>query len=305
MTKKISKFPLAAKLGVGLLVVAAGGLLGAFLSINIIFKPKEVDYKQYKEEDLVDDMDALLEKYRSVKNEYTIAQYAQEFDPWDLANIALFRLNQNETYYSICKGKVETPALDQTIRAFAIKNQNSNFLENISRSTLVKVATRFYSDNTIRIYKGKPNSVDSAKWEAEYSEYSQENFKETWGKSLSKPFSYIISSKTCNVGNKVEEVEDNYVIKLKLDKETSVINYVKEMVQLSNLDADPVFVDDIELNITINSDLQIVSTYCKENYKVKKPVWMDATGEIVTNYYYDNVPEIPDLETNCNYTEGK
>lgn len=191
-------------------------------------------------------------------------------------------------------GKVVSMGVTQKINTKTIKQNNKFFYENVSVSSLVSATNRFYLENDIitRI-KGsvKGNTVN---WTGATSTLTKEEYKQLMGVQITDFMSYIISSKTITYGSDVVLNESgNYEFTIKLDKVTSVVNYVKNMKETGGLGDYPKFNEDINIKIVMDSNYRILTFTSNENYKVKKGIWVDAVGDLTNTFTYDGNFVVP------------
>ena len=173
------------------------------------------------------------------------------------------------------------------------------FNESISESAFVKVAKRFYQSNdVVDIYDGSIES-DSNGISGEYQEkeeFTVEQYEETWGKNLSQPVIYIISSKTTLETSSITTSDNGYTISLDLDPLTSVIRYSKQMIQMSSLSNAPEFTK-VHVEFEVDKDLNLLEMNVTEAYYV----WVVGKNftEATLNEKYtilDSAPEIPTID---------
>ena len=276
------------------------GIGGGVLVYNFFFSFTAYDYSKLSVEELEDDQEALMKKYVHGKDLQT---YNNKFKPYELANIAQYNKEAMDCNTTLQVGVVKAMggSVEQTIRSSTIKNHNSYFMENISRSNFVKVAKRFYGDDTnTKCYVGKCVDVDKGEYD-EFTTCTNEEFTEDWGKPISQSCIYLISSKT-TLESTSEVIGNQIKLSLELHPNYSVVKYVKQMKSVSGLKTPPVFSNvhlDIYLEI-LNGDLVPVVTDITESYYVNEPIKSDATGTIHEITLYDD-GAIPEVSEKVNY----
>lgn len=277
---------------VGLIIAISVGILaGFFLAFEL--SPKGVDYSGLDEDGYSDDPQKLYESYLSNTKD------PMEYSPNDLANISIYKYSLNKYTTSTVTSAAKSLGVTQTTHAKSIKNDTEFFNESISESAFVKVAKRFYQSNdVVDIYDGSIVS-DSNGISGEYKEkeeFTVEQYEETWGKNLSQPVIYIISSKTTLETSSITASDNGYTISLDLDPLTSVIRYSKQMIQMSSLSNAPEFTK-VHVEFEVDKDLNLLEMNVSEAYYV----WVVGKNftEATLNEKYtilDSAPEIPTID---------
>ncbi len=281
----------------GFLVIGTG--LGIFL--GSYFSPKGMDYSNYSENEYEDDVEAIYAEYLSDTTEDYLS-----YSPSDLANIAIFKFTSNPYTSTYLKSDAKALGVTQKTYTHTIKNDETYFSESLSYSTFVKIAKRFYEeDETIDIHVGSLKNSNEG-LSGEYSSTPDESltleeYEEAWGLTLHDPLSYIISSKTTLDTSSVTKEGDNYLITLDLDPTTSVLKYVKQIMKMSELSDSPEF-ENVHLELTLDLELNLKSTYIKEDYYV----WIvgknytDVTS-IATHEVFDVEQYVPSVNETITY----
>lgn len=210
------------------------------------------------------------------------------------AALAIYTTNNEPSVQMVGEGKVVSMGVTQKIKTKTVKQNGKIFYENVSVSNLVSATNRFYlENNVITRIKGsvKGNTVN---WNGGSSTMTVEQYKETMGVDIAEYMCYIISSKTITSNSEVAlNDEGNYEFTFTLDKVSSVINYVKNMKETGGLGDYPKFNEDISVKIVMDSNYRILTFSCTENYKVKKGIWVNAVGDLVNTFTYDQNFAIP------------
>lgn len=294
--KKPSKRTLCTILGV-VFSISIGTLIGYLVAVEV--SPKGNDYSNLNENTLTDDVSKLYQDY--IDKPKDILSYS----PNNLANIAIYKYSQQSYTESIITGSANAMGVTQKTYGRSYKNKDTAFNESISESSFVKVAKRFYGNgDEVEIYNGNIEKNDqgiSASYQ-DKEEFTSESYKDTWGKSFKEPVIYIISEKTTLETSKVTKEEDgNYLISLDLDPQTSVVNYVKQMVQMSGLDEAPEFLD-VHLEFTIDSSLNLIELNVKETYYVWMVVKSKTEATLKEEYkVLDKESKIPSIDEKIYY----
>lgn len=283
-------------------LIAAGSFLGSLMGKRY-FVPT-VDYSHIVASDVEDDNSKAIQKYQKYQEaDKPISDYVKDFTLPELAAIGFYQSGLQKYSVTESEGLVTaTLGIKQDIRSYHIKDDQSYFFESLSKSSIVKVAKRFYQNTEdVEWYSGSLKSLESAQWDAtSKSSKAVDEFEELWGKELSRQSVYIISDKTVLDTSSVTTTEEGLNISFDLDPVYSVVRYVKQMVQMSELEADPIF-SKVHYEMTLDTNFNMVSTHSEETYRVKKMGWNNADGWLNETISYGQETAIPNLETNCSY----
>lgn len=283
------------------LVLLAGAGVAIGITLSNLLSYDSVNYDNLTINDYEPNHAALMKRYKETKPD----KYFTTFTPDELANIALDKVGEHQYVHSFAIGEVKAVMnVRQSVRSYTIKNNNDYFYETISHSSFVSVQKRFYQDATkIDQYVGDYVDAEHAKWKDKVVEsLDNATFEEKWGRTYARPSVFIISNKTILDGSLVKQDDNNYVITLNLDTTTAVLRYIKQMIATSDLAEAPKF-NSLELNLTVDKNLNLISTYTNENYDVKS-FGLTSKGtkaNVLETFYYDEVMEFPDLQTDCSY----
>lgn len=248
------------------------------------------------------DSQEILKKYENYKGNSLI----DDFQTWELINVALEKYRRCDYSYSISKGKAMT-IVEQEIRNFQIKNGNDYFEESLSKSSMVAVAKRMYQkglDGNVSIYDGTiPSSnVEKGRFTEAYSNLSSDEYKNYLGRTLDEMFIYAISEKTV-IDQKTIPLSDGYQLFVSLSPNKSTINYQTQMKNISNLDQRPVF-ESVFLTYEVDKDMMLKSLHIDESYTAKMTITVSITNNIDTYYYPNKIMDIPSYNQNTNYSIG-
>lgn len=242
--------------------IAIGGIGGYFIAIEL--SPKGFDYSKLNQNEYEDDVVSIYNNYLS--NPLDPLSYS----PNDLVNIALYKYSLETYTESDVNASAVSLGVTQKTFGKSIKNNKQFFNESISQSSFVKVAKRFYEDeDTVSIYNGEINN-DNEGVSGNYkdkNDYTIDEYIDTWGKDLSRPVIYNISSKTTLDTSFINKTDNGYFVSLDLDPITSVIRYVKQMVQMSNLDTAPQF-ENVHIEFSLDDELNLIEMNVQESYYV-------------------------------------
>lgn len=295
--KPVSKVHVIASISVTVVCLALGGVGGYFLGQQFFRKNQPIDYSKLSAADFEDDQVALMRRYQSSKaNDYT-----NDFKPYELANIATNKFANHEYVVSKTHGSVNAMGVEQSVRATSIKYKEEYFMENISASSMLQTGKRFYQkDGTIKTYNGENVESEKAKWnENPQSELSNEEHEAKWGKQLSRPLIYIISSKTTFDTSTAEKTNEGYTVRLDLSPKYAVLRYVKQMVEISPI-KDPYF-HSIQLHLYLDDQLNLIKSEVEESYSVVMVVTAESVAHVSDEYIYDVETQIPSLNQDLTY----
>ena len=290
--KKMSKKSAIIYSSIGAPIIA-GGIIAGILLGQSHFKVDaygDIDTTQLKE-----DYTEVYGEFKKGKKKLT------EFTDVEIANIALLKLNDVDNFYALSEGTVLAAGVTQSIRSTYIKNESNYFEENITESSFVKGANRFYQSEEVDWHKGKyVNGTSGDYSKATLKEYSKENFEEEWGRELSRACVYIINDKTRKDGNTLDNGDGTYTIDLNLDPKLSVLRYVKQMVMSGGLSQKPVF-HEVNLKFIVDSDAKLLKFMTNEVYDVHMVIdAKNSKGSIIQEYFYSE-RTIPEINEPTNY----
>ncbi len=254
----------------------------------------------------VDEKDnELYEKFTNLKTmKVELNRYTNEFRPYQLVRLGLLNFEKSSYAQITNTGVVNASVANQEVYSKYIKENNSYFSESLSYG-LMKIGWRFYqTDNEIKVYKSEGLKTSStAKWADNATDtFSEVSFKESWGKSMKRPFIYTLNRLT--IKEESSKVEDNkFIVNLSLEPDLATTNYAKQMKMTSELSAFPTF-NLVNLKLTLSSDLFILKNEIYEEYNVPYGfLAVDTKGTIVEEYTYNSNISIPSLNEDINYTK--
>ena len=244
---------------------------------------------------------ALMKEYEQNKN--------KNFTPAELVNIGLEKYRQCENSYSIGIGLADT-IVKQSIRNFQIRNGDKYFEEQISKSSMVSLANRAVQSNedSVQVYKGKAKDTELSEYTDGAKDYSIEDFKDAWGKTLQDIFIYLICNETVlDKGTSVTKKDGIIRVQLELDPEVASYYYKHQMKSLSDLSALPTFEYLRQTYIFDASNMMILHSILDEKYQA---TMSGITATIINHLYYyyqtDEFLKIPEINENLDYSvEGE
>lgn len=194
-------------------------------------------------------------------------------------------------------GNVNAMGINQSIKTQMVKNGNKLMLENVSISMFVKAADRFYleDDGNISHVKGSVSN-GYVNWDGSSDTMTQTEYYEKMGTKITDFLPYIVSSKTVVSETKVSKVGENYTFSLTLDKVKGVAKYVKSMKESGGLSDYPVFSENINLVVVMDSNFRLIEVTSNERYTAKMgPISAPSIGTLTKKFSYDENFQIPDL----------
>ena len=296
---KVNKKKMSEWLQYGIIAAAtislgvAGGII-----IKKKFGGEEITYSGFDPEAFKADGPALLKEYQ--KNP------KKSFTPAEKVCIGLEKYKSNENSYSVSIGVADT-IVKQTIRNAQIKNGNSYFEEQVSRSSMVSMANRtIQQSDGVKMHKGKATGDEKGEYPKEYTLFKPEDYKTTYGKTPEEMFIYIISNKTVNLDKcSISEKNGKIKIILDLDKDIATYYYKVQMKGMSNLAGLPVF-EYVKLKYTFDSNMTLLHMKVDEKYKASMAGVTATIVNDIDNYYFAGKKiKIPGLNESLNYSKLK
>lgn len=284
-----------------LIVVLAGAVgVGSGIFIKRRFGQEKIDYSNFDASALALDSKELLKEYEKNPN--------GDFTPAELVSIGLEKYRQCENSYSFTVGSAET-IVNQSIRNAQIKNGDSYFEEQISKSSMVSLANRVsYTAGVDEITKhiGEATSEESANYTGESKSYTTEEYKSEYGRTLDEMFIYIIGNETVYDDALVEKQSNgNIKIGISLDPDLATYYYKIQMKNISSLDDLPTF-NYVKHVYTFTSDMVLLHSYIDEKYQASMGVTVSIQNKLNTYYHANEYLKIPELNETFNYsTKGE
>ena len=287
----------------GVVLIGGGIPLGLFLSDLLTFNG--VDYSGLNVNANENDAVALLKRFEKDKSK-SATELSQTYSGAELVMIAENNISNHEYVQTIGIGLVNAAmGVKQSIYSASIKNGDSYFLENLSKSSFVACAKRFYQEgDEVKTYNGEIIDEKSANWQIDSLEtLTKAEHDNKWGKDLSRSSIYIVSKKTV-LNESIEADENNLKISLSLDPLTSVVRYVKQMVNVSDLAQPPVF-HEVNITYTLDQQMNLLSRDINEVYDVSSfgVVSKNTSGHLLEKIYYDSSYEMPELNEHLTYSD--
>lgn len=259
------------------------------------FFQEKVDYNAMDINSLEDNNKATFERYEKAGGDYS------KFTAYEIANIGLMKVGMHEHTYSSYYGEVIAAGVKQVVRSSNVKDGNLRFKEDLSTSSLVTCAWRFYQDESYcKVYKGKYKSSTSASYKSDdYTNLTLAEYNDIWGKDLSRASIYIISSKTTKE-HKVSRDGENYVLSMEMDPAYCVARYIKQMMMTSGLSKAPIF-HSVHLDMNLDKNLNLLDVTITEHYEVSMFGVHDSKAIGNEKYTYDDdsftIPQLNELAT--------
>lgn len=257
------------------------------------------------------DVDAAYAKYQRAKSS---GDFLSALTPDELVNVSYRLFDEHPTHYATGVGATvaNTLGLSVTQRIYStyVKVDDRFFEESASVSDMVNIHNRMYEDKTNTVmYWGKTG--DYATYTPET--VTNEEYAELMGSNVSKGLRYIVSEKTCVYAASTASGDpstsasiqgDKIVVELELDPATSVLHYVRQMKNISNLMAYPTF-DYVHLTVTMDKALNLESMSTHEAYTatLSSGIGSPLEGRIKTVYSSDGNEVIPAVTDIISYPD--
>ena len=233
----------------------------------------------------------------------------QKLEPFEIVNYSFEMYKQLEHSVSFCKGLADT-TVQQYIRSGQIRNGNTFFEEQISKSSMVGVGKRMIQEGLegdTKLYSetsGGDVVVDDTNAYSKYSPDPQvltlEKYKEAWGRNLPDMAIYLIAKSTVE-DQKLESDGDGYKVTLKLQPTKGAYNYRYQMKTISEMSDFPTF-SLLDLTYWLDADLNIVKMNERSTF-VAKIMGISPTVNNNLDYYYFSGKDwkIPELNEKFDY----
>ncbi len=292
-TKERKPFEFTKKSIIALIFVSIAGIMSGIFVGGFFIGAPQVDYSQYNEAELRDDTKSLSKNANG--------KSPSSYKAYEIFEIAEERMITHGNVYAYGTGVVKNSFADQKVSSTKAYENGRYFKESVSKG-LKSVGERDYYDegsNSIHYYSGSGITEElTATWK-DKGEITLDNFKETNGVQITSFIPYIVSSKT--VLNKsatpkeitLEDGSKAYEIVVELDAILSVLNYVKQMKNISQLPSYPTF-ESITLTCVIDETFRFISIDTIEKYTVNyMGVNASCTGTLREDFTYGKNDFIP------------
>ena len=275
----------------------AAGIVGAKFFGN----KQTIDYSNVNVNALTDDIDAARSKYNKAKSSGTPLE--QALKPSEMVNLAIANYSALPSTKAVGLGSALSMGVTQQIQSIQIKNDGKYFEESNSIG-LVNLFDRMYQDgDSTSCYWGDNSDYSSHAKRV----YSNEEYANMMGRKVSDPMIYVISRKTAITKeesvksgrgiSKIVKENGGYTVDLELNRKTSVVNYVKQMQNISGLTGYPTFAY-CHLTFHLSEDLMPIEYTSYEKYNATKasvPLPVDIEGTLTTKFYTTGTYAIPSL----------
>lgn len=250
---------------------------------------------------LTDDLEvskAKLDKARASGTPLEIA-----LKPSEMVNLAFANYKELPSAKAIGLGAAVSMGVKQEIQSIQIKD-GSRYFEESNSLGLVNLYDRMYQEgDTTTCYWGESlnYSQNTAK------EYTNEEYAEFMGRKVSDPLIYVVSAKTAITKeekvrsdrgpSKITKQDYGYLVDLELNPKTSVVNYVKQMQNISGLTGYPTFYH-CHLTFRFDENLMPIEYTSYEKYNATKasvPLPVDIEAYLTTRFFTTGTYEIPKL----------
>ena len=274
------------------IISLAGILTGVFVGSYFIggYVP---DYSQYSEAMLRDDVKTLSQRAEG--------KSPSQFKAYEIFEIAEYRMFTHGSVLVTSSGEVDTIA-SQTISGVKAYENGTYFKENLTKG-IKNVGERTYyneGDDLVTKYEASKISSQMVGTYKSPKNVMLNDYKNTVGVPVTSFVGYIVSSKTVlNVNDSAKKVslengETGYEFSLQLNAITSVLNYVKQMKDMSQLPDYPAFTD-ITLNVVVDEEFRFIQIETLEHYSVNyMGINAKCTGTLVEKFEYGKTNIIPE-----------
>ena len=290
---KVSKpFEFNRKSIILLIVISLAGILtgvfvgGFFIGVDV------PEYGSYDEASLRDDVEKLSNDAQG--------RSPSRYKPYEIFEIAEYRLFTHGSVLVNTEGAVATIA-NQRIAGIKAYENGVFFKENISAG-IKNVGERTYfteGTDTLTCYEASSVKDMVASYKSPttrtYDEYCEIN-----GVPIDSFVAYIVSSKTVlNQDAQAERItlengETGYQFVLQLHPIYSVLNYVYQMQNLSQLPSLPAFAD-VTLTVVVDEEFRFISVETLEHYTVNyMGINASCTGTLTEKFQYGLTNIIPE-----------
>lgn len=277
------------KLALNIFTICIIGIVcGYFLGNAIISKVyMSVDYGKFDEINLRN-TDEEIDEWESKKY--------SELQPYQIFVVAERKLKSHK-YYSITgAGVIKNSFKNQDVKIKFYKNDDEFYSSNKTTGFINSVTAYFSKGDNVSSYKGTPKSDGSVTWKSKNS-YNVKEFREVYGNDVDNFLYYIVSTKTIVEEEFIGRVGKNYKYLLKLTKDSSIINYVKQMSYVSGIDL-PVF-NSVAFEFTVDENFNLLNVVTHDVYVVNYVALVTCEGSSDLTFTYDEVPELetePEVE---------
>lgn len=279
------------------------GIGGGFLVRSFIKPSQDQDYS-VDTAGLANDITVIRAKYDAAIASGTPLEEA--LGPAEMVNLAYDNFTSLSSNKMVGYGATVSSGITQVIESIAIKEGDKAFEESNSTG-VVNLYDRMYEEgDTITTYWG-----DNPDYASHVPiDYTLDEYADMMGRKVSEPTTYLISNKTIfksEVNNlsgdgisKITKTSSGYTVDIELNPVTGVVNYVKQMLKISELAKYPVFYW-CHLTYQIDEDLNLVEMLVHEKYNVTKasiPLPVDCVGKITNKFFTSGTYQIPDVGAN-------
>lgn len=159
----------------------------------------------------------------------------------------------------------------------------------------------FYTANDGHVNSNGGVYENAISWNKDFDRKydSVEAYETVAGKIPDNPFLYIINENTILSDSTVSKTSDGYIIALNLDPKLSTSRYWYRMRYLSGHEVDKYY--SVKLTFITDNNLLLSTSEVNENYDVDL-LKLYTEGSLTTKFYYDNIPDIPAIDTPFDYS---
>ncbi len=263
--------------------------------VGKIYRNKHVKTIIYDPNDYQDNEEQIFNKYLELKAQNN-EDYEQELTPVEILQVGFMLLNRSD-YCAESIGEVKASIVTQYITSSKIQLGDEFYYESLSDSSMVKVASRYYSnENNIKCYdkytelSKNEEKICHASYKDDYFIMSHEEYDDKFGGPIDQPTIYLFSSKTILEGTtpNVTRTEGGYIVEATFG-EKATESYKKQMAATSSMVDKISSFDFVTVQTYFDHDLKIQQFNVNEKYTtISKMLSIKCQAELKTSYYYED-----------------
>lgn len=197
-------------------------------------------------------------------------------------------IQRNSTDYEILgNGTIQTSlGVSQSSATVDRRKGDDLYLAFTTYSSIVKVSRQcnYNLGGNIKMYEGTPkdSSTSNVDWSDRYSEYTWDEYFDTFGKYANNNCCYIVSTKTYKSCSPVEKDGTLYKCTIELDPRIACVSYAKQIGANMGIDPNTVKFNKVEFTFWIDGNWHFIKQKKFESYTVQYMginLTLDATIE--------------------------
>ena len=259
--KKIRPVSVILLICIATLAITCGYLCGNFITTQ---KFKSYNYENIDPISLRDDISNITYHNNSPEN-YNgaiVFQIAEE-------------IQKNSTDYEIIgNGTIQTSlGVSQTSATVDRRKGDDLYLAFTTYSSVIKTSRQcnYKLGGNIKMYEGTPkdSSTTNVNWSNKFTEYTWDEYYETFGKYANNNCCYIVSSKTYFNCSAVEKDQELYKCTIELNPRFACISYAKQIGANMGIDPNTIIFNKVEFTFWVDKDWHFVKIEKFESYTVQ------------------------------------